>query len=508
MVLATALAALASLVMGQVVDGLVRGEGLQDVGETLPALLVLLASSAFADLFLGRWLPFKMSMGTSIKASEMTVDSVINCPQRVYGRHGKGYFLNLATGSSFAYGDVYASISIAFVGGVLCAVIVCGVAFAMNLYLGILLTCYLPLYYLVMDIPGRKANDLQGRWLASRDAWLDEGRRIVENKRPINAIRAEEAFASRFEESSNQFTTFLRNFEFAEVIVERLPLDLSGVLQVLTIGACALLHAAGRVPLGTIVSAGVLCPLLREPMHYVSMARGYLGANRVHLDRLRGLASEARESSGFEGLYRDTGDLARISGSLWATAAREGEPLFRAAGVRVPRGALTVVKGANGSGKSCLLDLLAGLSDPACLDGELSLDPALRRCPYLTYPVPVVGGGLSDNLMGAEPGARAAAALGAGALEGRPIAADGADLSFGERQRLGLLRALSPGAGAVLLDEPLTNLDRATARSLCDLVASLPALGVSVVAVMHSDDLDAAAGCVLEIRDGELSRVA
>ncbi len=367
---------------------------------------------------------------------------------------------------------------------------------------------YILLFYGTLRLPAGRLARLQQEGIATQDDFLGESKRIVENKRPINAIRAEDYFSHRYHHAAREYLSFIWRYRFNEMMVSDAPILLTVLLQVVLLAESAWLCIQGSIGVGAIYASYRLASLMQDPLSIVLQIFVRYRANAVHLDRLRGLASEARESSGFEGLYRDTGDLARISGSLWATAAREGEPLFRAAGVRVPRGALTVVKGANGSGKSCLLDLLAGLSDPACLDGELSLDPALRRCPYLTYPVPVVGGGLSDNLMGAEPGARAAVALGAGALEGRPIAADGADLSFGERQRLGLLRALSPGAGAVLLDEPLTNLDRATARSLCDLVASLPALGVSVVAVMHSDDLDAAAGCVLEIRDGELSRVA
>ena len=80
------------------------------------------------------------------------------------------------------------------------------------------------------------------------------------------------------------------------------------------------------------------------------------------------------------------------------------------------------------------------------------------------------------------------------------------NLSLGERQKLGLLRALSRPEPVVLLDEPLTNLDAATSARLCDYLAGLRGRR-TVVAIMHSDDLDAAADQVLRIEGGRLERV-
>lgn len=57
-----------------------------------------------------------------------------------------------------------------------------------------------------------------------------------------------------------------------------------------------------------------------------------------------------------------------------------------------------------------------------------------------------------------------------------------------------------------LLDEPLANLDAATAARLCAYLAGLRGQR-TVVAVMHSGDLDAAADRIYEVRDGRLARV-
>lgn len=58
----------------------------------------------------------------------------------------------------------------------------------------------------------------------------------------------------------------------------------------------------------------------------------------------------------------------------------------------------------------------------------------------------------------------------------------------------------------VLLDEPLANLDVATSARLCAYLIGLRGRR-TVVAIMHSDDLDAAADRIYAIRDGRLAHV-
>ena len=199
--------------------------------------------------------------------------------------------------------------------------------------------------------------------------------------------------------------------------------------------------------------------------------------------------------------------MAHVKGTLWATTGRgEGGKRLWAGEFKVRSGELVVVHGANGTGKSRLLDLLRGLSDPADLDGSAALAPGALDAAYLTYPVPVVSGSLADSLLGGEADPEVAEMLDLGDLPGRAITDQPLNLSLGERQKLGLLRALSRPEPVVLLDEPLTNLDAATSARLCAYLAGLRGRR-TVVAIMHSGELDAAADAVYEIREGALERV-
>jgi ABC-type Fe3+/spermidine/putrescine transport system ATPase subunit len=74
-------------------------------------------------------------------------------------------------------------------------------------------------------------------------------------------------------------------------------------------------------------------------------------------------------------------------------------------------------------------------------------------------------------------------------------------LSGGEQQRVALARALVSQPDLLLLDEPLSSLDRERRESLRREIAAIPkALGVTLIYVTHDrDDVEAFGGDILAI---------
>jgi len=78
-------------------------------------------------------------------------------------------------------------------------------------------------------------------------------------------------------------------------------------------------------------------------------------------------------------------------------------------------------------------------------------------------------------------------------------------LSVGERQRVGIARALANDPSFVLADEPTGNLDSTTAGGIVKILARLNVeMGKTIVLVTHNPEVASAARRILRLRDGKL----
>lgn len=162
-------------------------------------------------------------------------------------------------------------------------------------------------------------------------------------------------------------------------------------------------------------------------------------------------------------------------------------------------GELLLVLGPNGAGKTTLLRMLAGLARPTAgrvlVDGQpLSGQPHLRRSIGLISHQSL----LYDDLTPAENlrfaaglyGLANPAAVARRALE-QVTMSDRADhpvraLSRGMVQRVAIARALIHSPSILLLDEPFTGLDTASADRVRQVVAHELGQGAAVVLVTHN----------------------
>ena len=185
---------------------------------------------------------------------------------------------------------------------------------------------------------------------------------------------------------------------------------------------------------------------------------------------------------------------------------------------------ITVLWGASGSGKTTLLQCLAGLLRPdagriACreavwFDAErgVCLVPERRRLGYVFQDVRLFPhlSVRSNMLFGRRfrgPSGVSfedvVALLGLGRLLHRTPS----DLSGGEKQRVAVGRALLACPELLLMDEPLTGLDRGKREEIMAYVKAIPErFGVPVLYVTHSDaERRFLADRVLNLEDGKLT---
>ncbi len=180
----------------------------------------------------------------------------------------------------------------------------------------------------------------------------------------------------------------------------------------------------------------------------------------------------------------------------------------------VEPGAIVAIVGATGAGKSTLLRVLLGLEAPRTGDvryGGVSIvaapaGPGARPFAWVPQDAPVLAATLSENVaLGARSRDTASAAIdhvGATRLArdvgDARLGAAGRVLSGGERQWVGLARALATDLPVLVLDEPTSGLDARAQDAVLALIASLRGQR-SVVLVTHRREPLAIADAILDL---------
>lgn len=198
-------------------------------------------------------------------------------------------------------------------------------------------------------------------------------------------------------------------------------------------------------------------------------------------------------------------------------------PIIGGITLHVPPGAVCIIQGANGVGKSTLLRLTLGLLPPTAgrvlLDGQdchhCEREEFGGRIGYLPQDVQLLDADVFSNIgrgpdASAEAVVAAARAAGAHAMIGRlPLgyqtpAGQTAGLSAGQRRLVGLARALFGAPALLVLDEPEVGLDGAARAALRAAVEHMRGRGGVVLVVTHEPRTwaDLADTCLVLGRDG------
>ncbi|MCA1552815.1 MAG: ABC transporter ATP-binding protein/permease [Chloroflexi bacterium] len=201
-----------------------------------------------------------------------------------------------------------------------------------------------------------------------------------------------------------------------------------------------------------------------------------------------------------------------------------GEHLLSDVDLTLRRGEIVAIVGANGTGKSTLVQLLLGFYRPTRgevrVDGqplaELDLISLRRQIGTLMQDPIIFPATVRENITYGEPGANATeveraarAALAHDLILHLPhgyetlVGEHGVLLSGGQRQRVALARALLRRPPLLILDEPTNHLD---AEAVSQLVGHLRTLEESpaILLISHAPEVAAVADRIYRLQDGRL----
>ena len=295
-------------------------------------------------------------------------------------------------------------------------------------------------------------------------------------------------------------------------------------LQILILGAGGALAISQQVSPGAIVAGSIIMSRTLAPIdQMVGNWRGITAA-KMAWHRLEELMAGSKETvTEFTPLPRPESRLAMQR--LCVAAPGMQEPLIRPFALELNGGQLTALMGPNGSGKSSLLQTIASAWEPhsghVTLGGrDLHKWAAEDRGQYIGYVpqnIELLPGTIAENvcrMSGAEPEAIFSAAKLAGAHEmilalpqgyETPIGMPGTQkLSAGQRQLIGLARALFGNPVLIVLDEPTANLDPEKSREVTQNLVKIAAMDRIIIAATHDSNLIAATQSIMAIKDGTL----
>ncbi len=302
-------------------------------------------------------------------------------------------------------------------------------------------------------------------------------------------------------------------------------LELAGVLAVVAAGAWSM--AEGRITLGALLAFLAYMSQLYGPVRSLSGLAGDIAAAGASAERVieildAGASAPASPATGgiVPGAIR--GHVA-VEGVTFRHPGRKKATL-RDASFVIEGGERVALVGPSGSGKSTLVSLLLRFADPDAgritLDGhdlrDLDLAALRDTVAVVMQETLLLDAPIRDNIAYGRPDATdeeiVAAARAADIHDFVVSLPDGYDtrvgqrgraLSGGQRQRIAIARAMLRDAPVLVLDEPTTGLDAATARRILDPLRRLMD-GRTTLLLSHDAMVVAEADRVVELRDGQI----
>lgn len=296
-------------------------------------------------------------------------------------------------------------------------------------------------------------------------------------------------------------------------------------LQVGILGAGAFLVLQDQITPGVMIAASIVMGRALAPIEAaVGTWKTFLAARSADR-RLQDLLGSLPETKTRMPLPPPTGRIEVDRAVVLPPGAKQ--PSLKEISFSLAAGETLGVIGPSGAGKSSLARLLIGVwparAGTVRFDGsEIDFfDPEMigDHIGYLPQDVELFEGTIAENIarfghVDAEAVIEAAGRAGVHDMIARLpdgydsfIGAGGQMLAGGQRQRIGLARALYGRPSIVVLDEPNSNLDAAGEAALTDAIASMKTAGQTVVVITHRPSILFQLDLILVLQDGRVAEM-
>ncbi len=357
--------------------------------------------------------------------------------------------------------------------------------------------------------------------LATQRAALAES--TIRNAEVIHSLGMRGRFTQEWGRINQAYIAETLRMRDVEASIGTFAKVLRYILQSSILGIGAALVIAEQASGGIMIASSIIMGRALAPIEIVLGTWKQLASARQALERLSGtLRENALPSAPAIALPRPAKSLSAQNVSVAPPGSTRLS--VRNASFELNAGTGLALLGASGSGKSSLARTLVGIWQPA--QGAIRLDGARldqwdtdelgRHIGYLPQDVELFDGAVAENICRFEKGAADASIFEAAQIAGAHnlilslpdgygtrIGESGALLSAGQRQRIGLARAVYGRPFLVVLDEPNANLDAEGEAALTRAIAVMRARQSIVIVISHRVSALAALDKALVLYKGE-----
>ena len=370
------------------------------------------------------------------------------------------------------------------------------------------------------ETSGRGPTRSAGEALAQRNALLEAAQR---NAEAVRAMGLYPALAQRWASAQSAWAGANRSLQFTVGKYAVMSRAFRFVLQSGMLGLGAYLAIRGEVSPGAIVAGTILSSRALAPIDSAIGAwKGFIAARQSHarLDALLAAFPDKRD------ILRLPAPVKSLTAeNIIVSAPGQQTPIIKRASFQVTAGQALGVIGPSASGKTVLGRALVGIWQP--IHGSVLLDGASLtqwdpvdlgpHIGYLPQDVQLFDGTIAENIARfAQDAANSdiiAAAEAAGFHQSIISLPEGyntrigqghTQLSAGQRQRLGLARALYKNPFLVVLDEPNAHLDAEGEAALTEAIRSVRRRGGIAIVIAHRPSAITAVDRLMVINAGEI----
>lgn len=371
------------------------------------------------------------------------------------------------------------------------------------------------------EVMTRRLNGATHQAVIARNAIADSNSR---NAEILKAMGFASRAVARFTRANNEHLELQTRTNDISGTFGAISRVLRMLLQSAVLGLGAYLTIKGELSAGAIIAASVAGARALAPIDLaIGNWKGVVSA-RVSFNRLKETVIALANAD-------EPMDLPPPASSLkvekiTVAAPGSGRVLLSDVGFELVAGEAVGVIGPSGGGKTTLVRALTGVWP--VLRGSVRLDDAEltqwsedvlgQHVGYLPQDVGLLDATVEENISRLDPERDAAAVVAAAKAAGihemivrmpegyhTQIGPLGTALSAGQRQRIGLARALYKNPFVVVMDEPNSNLDGEGEAALTDAIKAVRQRGGIAIVIAHRPSALAAVDLVAVIQNGRMT---